>query len=109
MLASVLHFSTAFSAPEVELSKPTDVAKGDHWAVLIAGSSGYGNYRHQADVCHAYQIVKAQGIKPEQIIVLSTDDIANRSTHPIGNATQCTTSSSLLPSLEIKKPLKNVN
>jgi len=26
-----------------------------HWALLIAGSSGWGNYRHQADICHAYQ------------------------------------------------------
>ena len=33
----------------------------DHWAVLIAGSSGYGNYRHQSDVCHAYQVLKAGG------------------------------------------------
>ena len=26
----------------------------DHWAVIVAGSSGYSNYRHQADTCHAY-------------------------------------------------------
>ena len=26
----------------------------DHWAVLVAGSNTYGNYRHQADVAHAY-------------------------------------------------------
>lgn len=29
---------------------------GTRWAVLLAGSSGYGNYRHQADVCHASNI-----------------------------------------------------
>merc|ERR550514_1541026 len=55
----------------------------DHWAVLIAGSAGYGNYRHQADVCHAYQIVKNAGIKPEHIIVLAVDDIANNSENPV--------------------------
>ena len=27
-----------------------------NWAVLIAGSDGWYNYRHQADVCHAYQV-----------------------------------------------------
>jgi len=54
----------------------------DHWAVLVAGSSGYGNYRHQADVCHAYQVVLKAGIKPEQIIVLATDDIANSPENP---------------------------
>ena len=26
----------------------------DHWAVLVAGSNGFWNYRHQADICHAY-------------------------------------------------------
>lgn len=29
-------------------------SSSDHWAVLVAGSSGYSNYRHQADICHAY-------------------------------------------------------
>ena len=27
----------------------------DHYAVLVAGSHTYGNYRHHADVAHAYQ------------------------------------------------------
>ena len=56
--------------------------QGDHWAVLIAGSAGYGNYRHQADVCHAYQIMVKSGMKPEQIIVLAADDIANNEENP---------------------------
>jgi legumain len=34
----------------------------DHWAVLVAGSSGFVNYRHQADVCHAYHLLLEQGI-----------------------------------------------
>jgi glycosylphosphatidylinositol transamidase (GPIT) subunit GPI8 len=25
-----------------------------HAAVLVAGSNGYWNYRHQADIAHAY-------------------------------------------------------
>ena len=33
-----------------------DNPNGDTWAVLVAGSQGYFNYRHQADVCHAYQV-----------------------------------------------------
>jgi len=37
-------------------------ATNNHWAVIVAGSSGYGNYRHQADTCHAYQIMKKNGI-----------------------------------------------
>nr|POE83492.1 vacuolar-processing enzyme [Quercus suber] len=49
---------------------------GTKWAVLIAGSSDYGNYRHQADVCHAYQILERGGLKDENIIVFMYDDIA---------------------------------
>ena len=51
--AALINAVGAWTPPkEVE-----EAAKSSHWAVLIAGSSGYGNYRHQADVCHAYQIM----------------------------------------------------
>ncbi|XP_073157327.1 legumain [Henckelia pumila] len=52
------------------------------WAVLVAGSNGYGNYRHQADICHAYQILKRGGLKDENIIVFMYDDIANNDLNP---------------------------
>ncbi|GMG99093.1 hypothetical protein Nepgr_000933 [Nepenthes gracilis] len=55
---------------------------GTRWAVLIAGSSGYWNYRHQADVCHAYQILKKGGLKDENIIVFMYDDIAYNEENP---------------------------
>ncbi|TVU20161.1 hypothetical protein EJB05_36359, partial [Eragrostis curvula] len=75
---------------------------GTRWAVLIAGSNGYYNYRHQArtalcfhfvpflqqertfqaDVCHAYQIMKKGGLKDENIIVFMYDDIANNTENP---------------------------
>lgn len=64
-----------------------DVAGGDEelgtrWAVLVAGSQGYGNYRHQADVCHAYQLLKKGGLKDENIVVFMYDDIATDSLNP---------------------------
>jgi len=37
----------------------------DHWAVLVAGSKGFYNYRHQSDVCHAYHLLVQQGIPAE--------------------------------------------
>ncbi|XP_071723986.1 vacuolar-processing enzyme-like [Rutidosis leptorrhynchoides] len=43
---------------------------------------GYENYRHQADVCHAYQILKAGGLEDENIIVFMYDDIANNTANP---------------------------
>ncbi|XP_068652280.1 vacuolar-processing enzyme-like [Aristolochia californica] len=57
-------------------------AAGTRWAVLVAGSSGYWNYRHQADVCHAYQIMKKGGLKDENIIVFMYDDIAYNVENP---------------------------
>ena len=57
-------------------------ATDDHWAVIVAGSSGYGNYRHQADACHAYQLLKGRGIPEDQIIHLSYDDVANALQNP---------------------------
>jgi legumain len=52
------------------------------WAVLVAGSNTYGNYRHQADICHAYQVVHANGIPDSRIIMLYYDDIANDGENP---------------------------
>ena len=57
-------------------------ANSDHWAVLVAGSKTYTNYRHQADTCHAYQILKANGIPEDQIIHLAYDDIAHSWKNP---------------------------
>ncbi|CAL1289552.1 unnamed protein product [Larinioides sclopetarius] len=55
---------------------------GNLWAVLIAGSDTWDNYRHQADVCHAYQILKKHGIPDDRIIVFMKDDIANNEANP---------------------------
>ena len=55
---------------------------GQTWAVLVAGSNGYDNYRHQADVCHAYQILHAHGLDDDHIVVMMYDDIANNGRNP---------------------------
>jgi len=57
-------------------------AAGTNWAVLIAGSNTYMNYRHQSDICHAYQILHKNGIPDSNIIVMMYDDIANNSQNP---------------------------
>ncbi|KAI4871389.1 hypothetical protein NFI96_015111 [Prochilodus magdalenae] len=61
----------AVSAFPAEFSKD-----GKNWAVIVAGSNGWYNYRHQADVCHAYQILHKNGIPDEQIVVMMYDDLA---------------------------------
>ncbi len=55
----------------------TFAATGQNYAVLVAGSNGYYNYRHQSDVCHAYQILHKNGIPDSNIVVMMYDDIAN--------------------------------
>ncbi|CAK7323789.1 unnamed protein product [Dovyalis caffra] len=59
-----------------KLINTTSTAGGKQWAILVAGSNGYENYRHQADVCHAYQILRKGGLRDENIIVFMYDDIA---------------------------------
>lgn len=52
------------------------------WFVIVAGSKGYGNYRHQADSCHAYQIAKKHGVPEDHIIHFAYDDIAHNLRNP---------------------------
>lgn len=47
-----------------------------NWAVLVAGSDGFYNYRHQSDVCHSYKTLIKNGYNPENVIVFAYDDIA---------------------------------
>lgn len=58
------------------------LAACDRWAVLVAGSNTYSNYRHQADVFHSYQMLIQNGFDPEKIITFAYDDIANSSYNP---------------------------
>ena len=58
------------------------LSAGTNWAVLVAGSSSWFNYRHQADVLHAYQMIIQKGFDPEKVIVFAYDDIANNVRNP---------------------------
>ena len=58
------------------------LAYSEKWAVLVAGSKTYSNYRHQADVYHAYQVLIKGGYDANRIITLSYDDIAHNLTNP---------------------------
>lgn len=53
-----------------------------NWALLTAGSYNFYNYRHQADVFHAYQVLLKRGFQPDNIIVLAYDDIATSPSNP---------------------------
>ncbi len=51
-------------------------------ALLIAGSSGWGNYRHQADVLYMYQLLKQNGYSDDDIVLIVADDIAHHASNP---------------------------
>ncbi|XP_018437086.1 vacuolar-processing enzyme alpha-isozyme isoform X2 [Raphanus sativus] len=51
-----------------------DSSAGTKWAVLVAGSRGYWNYRHQ--------LLRKGGVKEENIVVFMYDDIAKNKENP---------------------------
>ncbi|CAJ0591770.1 unnamed protein product [Cylicocyclus nassatus] len=55
---------------------------GDVYALIVAGSDGWYNYRHQADACHAYHTLKNHGIPEENIVTMMYDDIAHNKQNP---------------------------
>jgi len=57
-------------------------AKADNFVILAAGSYYFWNYRHQADIFHAYQIFRDYGIPADNIITFAYDDIAYDEMNP---------------------------
>jgi len=58
------------------------IACAENWGVIVVGSKGYMNYRHHADGCHAYHILKKGGVPESNIILMMQDDVANASENP---------------------------
>jgi len=54
----------------------------DYKAVLVASSKGWDNYRHQADVFHAYTELIHNNISPKDIIMFAYNDIAYNPLNP---------------------------
>ena len=50
---------------------------GKLWVFLAAGSYAFFNYRHQADVCHAYHVIRNHGVPEENIITMLFDDVVH--------------------------------
>ena len=49
----------------------------ERWALLVAASSGWANYRFQADIFAFYQKLKKMGYDDDHIIVIAEDDLAD--------------------------------
>ena len=55
----------------------------DNYAVLVAASEGWKNYRHQADVLGMYHYLKEKGYDDDHIILIMADDIAHNERNPL--------------------------
>ena len=55
-------------------------AHASRHAVLVAGSAGWSNYRHQADICHAQAVLRRGGV--QSIITMMFDDVASAPVNP---------------------------
>ena len=58
------------------------LASAAEWAVLLAGSSGYGNYRHQSDVAHMYGVLTDHHFDPDHIITIMYGDLPGNKQNP---------------------------
>lgn len=52
------------------------------WALLVAGSHGWENHRHQADVLAQYRLLRSRGVSDERIVLVTADDLARAPENP---------------------------
>lgn len=73
--SQVQDFDSSISLSYPELS--------GNWALLVASSKDWSNYRHQADVMAIYQQLKSRGYTDDRIILIAEDDIAFHPSNPM--------------------------
>jgi len=54
----------------------------DQYAVLVQGSAGFSNYRHQADVLSMYQLLRSGGFDDDHIILVLDKGLAEDAQNP---------------------------
>ena len=54
----------------------------DRYAVVMATSTGFTNYRHQADALDMYRLLKNAGYSDDHIVLITEDDIADNADNP---------------------------
>jgi len=73
------HFQTFNTDDGTHLTYP-DADK--RWALVIAASKGWANYRFQSDVFAMYNILRRHGYTDDNIVLICEDDVANHSNNP---------------------------
>lgn len=51
-------------------------------ALIVAGSSGWDNYRHQADALRQYRHLRAAGVADADVVMVGADDLATAPENP---------------------------
>ena len=84
LITTFMVLTIAVTLNYVSINKKTidPLREPQNFALLIATSEGYKNYRHQADIARSYSLLLQAKIPKENIIVFSFDDIANSSYNP---------------------------
>lgn len=67
---------------ESYVSPTTYPKKEGNWAVVVAGSRQWTNYRHQADALAFYQLLKKNGYDDDHIVLIMEDDLAYNEKNP---------------------------
>lgn len=75
LVLSLLSFRTLGGTIEGHLSK-------NPWVLLVAGSRGWEDYDFEANVCHAYHLMRSHGVPEDRIIVMMYDDKAYAPENP---------------------------
>lgn len=69
--------------PDLTLGPPVWYPdKNKLYAMIVATSSGWENYRHQANAYAVYQLLKRNGVDDDHILLISEDDIAHHPKNP---------------------------
>lgn len=58
------------------------IASCANWAVLVAGSNEWMNYRHQSNLYHNYKVLIENGFPADHIITMAYNDLANDYENP---------------------------
>lgn len=53
-----------------------------NYAVVVAASEGWSNYRHQADALAFYQLLRSNGYDDDHILLIMADDLAGNPLNP---------------------------
>ena len=75
---------TQIPSPDAPIAYPE---LKDRWALLVAGSKSWANYRFQADVLAMYQLLRRHGYDDDHIVLIVEDDLAENpeNRHDKGN------------------------